>query len=60
MEASNFRSLFLLQYNQWAKTPKTAHELWPLAIDNVETIPIEEVYERNKRMVKYFRKDENS
>lgn len=53
--ASNFRALFHLQYNQWAKHGKQASELWPLSIDNKEELPEDELYKRNERIIKAYR-----
>ena len=57
--ASNFRALFHLQYNQWAKYTKSAQELWPLSIDeNVQVLSEEEMYERNARIIAEFERSQ--
>lgn len=53
--SSNFRALFHLQFNQWAKYSKSAHELWPLSIDeNVQVLSEDEMYARNARIIAEF------
>ncbi len=50
--ASNFRALFTIQYNQFAKHAKGATELWPLSIDShKEELNAEDMYARNKRVI---------
>lgn len=57
--ASNFRALFQLQFNQWAKLGerKSASELWPLSIDENEVEPLtdEEMYKRNEEIINKYR-----
>ena len=53
--ASNFRALFHLQFNQWSKERRSAHELWPLSIDNMPNeLTEEEMYERNAKIIKAY------
>lgn len=53
--SSNFRALFQLQFNQWAKHPKEAHILWPLSIDRtIEPLTDEEMYKRNAEIIRLF------
>lgn len=54
--AANFRALFTLTFNQYAKHPKEPHQLWPLQIDHVNDLSMEEVYERNKRIINSMEK----
>jgi len=57
--AENFRALFTLQYNQWAKPSdrKTPQQLWPLSIDEIEQMSEEEMYERNRLVIEdYYRR----
>lgn len=51
--SADFRSLFTLNYNQYSKTPKTCQQLWPLSIDTInnEKLEIDEIYERNKKII---------
>ena len=53
LRSNNFRSLFTLGYNQYAKHPKTQEQLWPLSIDKNSTnkMDIEDIYERNKKII---------
>jgi hypothetical protein len=54
VEASNFRALFYLNYNQWAKQKMSPQKLWPLSIDQAEKtkqLTMEEIYERNKKII---------
>lgn len=54
--ASNFRALFQLQYNQWAKHSKSAKELWPLSIDTVgNELTEDEMYERNRIIIEKYK-----
>ena len=55
--ASNFRALFQLQFNQWSRHPKQAHELWPLSIDenHIEQLTEEEMYKRNEQIINKYR-----
>lgn len=52
--AANFRRLFALQYNQWAKQGHQMKEwsLWPLSIDKTEIDEqeAEEMYKRNREI----------
>jgi len=52
--SANFRALFWLSFNQFAKTPKKAESLWPLSIDGDKTggVADEDMYERNTRIIK--------
>jgi len=50
--ASNFRALFALQYNQWAKHPMKPENLWPLDID--EKPDAKEIYKRNEKIIKDY------
>ena len=57
--SSNFRALYYLSFNQWAKTPMSAQELWPLSIDaetspDDENLTIEQIYERNAKFIELF------
>lgn len=55
--SANFRALYYLMFNQWAKTPKSPHELWPLSIDKEEDEePIEQTYERNRQLIEQLTK----
>lgn len=51
--SANFRALFQLQYNQWAKHPKQAEQLWPLSIDDRydEELTEDEMYARNAAII---------
>ena len=54
MDAANFRSLFTLGYNQYAKHPKSANQLWPLGIDGSNqssTMTADEMYARNRDII---------
>lgn len=54
--SENFRALFQLQYNQWAKFTKQASELWPLSIDDQpEVITDDEMYKRNEEIIRQYR-----
>jgi hypothetical protein len=53
--ASNFRALFWLGYNQNVKKgdQKSDKQLWPLpSIDGIMKKSTEDIYERNKRIIK--------
>lgn len=55
MMSANFRAIFHLQYNQWAKHAKSPSQLWPLSIDDKGLqLSEEEMYERNKRITEWF------
>jgi len=54
MDSANFRALFTLGYNQYAKSPKSATQLWPLGIDNTNqstTLTSDEMFQRNKQII---------
>lgn len=53
MRSANFRPIFAAICNQYAKTPKTLRDLWPLSIDGEyeEDEPIEKIYERNRQLI---------
>ena len=55
--SANFRALFHLQFNQWAKNPKSRHELWPLSIDEIpdSNLTMNEIYERNREIIARYR-----
>lgn len=51
--SDNFRALFTLQFNQWAKKSeqKKPSQLWPLSFDNNQKQTSEDMYERNKKLI---------
>lgn len=50
--SANFRALFSLHYNQWAKSKKSPEQLWQLSIDGgINNLTEEEMYERNKKVI---------
>lgn len=49
--SANFRALFTLQFNQYAKHPKNPDQLWPLSWDSANDMTMDEIYERNKRII---------
>lgn len=51
MMSANFRALFWLQFNQYAKTPKSQTQLWPLSFDHVNDETADEMYERNRKII---------
>lgn len=53
LRSNNFRSLFTLGYNQYAKHPKTQEQLWPLSIDKnlTKKMDIEDIYDRNRKII---------
>lgn len=58
--SANFRALFHLQYNQWAKHPKQAERLWPLSIDHIEDeLTEDEMYARNKAVIAAYLKSQS-
>lgn len=59
MMQANFRMLYGIQYNQWAKPRRTNAQLWPIpSIDGgeVEQLTEEEIYERNKEIIANYKK----
>jgi hypothetical protein len=57
--SANFRMLFTLTYNQWAKNAKSPETLWPLiSIDEtIEPLTEDEMYARNKAIIEQYTKD---
>jgi hypothetical protein len=59
INASNFRALFWLQFNQYSKHPKKAEDLWPLSVDQNSShgMTAEDMYERNKKVIENLTKN---
>jgi len=58
--SANFRALFHLQYNQWAKHPKQPEQLWPLSFDHTENeLTEEEMYARNAAIIATYLKSQS-
>jgi len=56
MMSANFRMLYTLQFNQWAKRgqQKQPAKLWPLSFDTDHELPAEEMYARNAEIIEQY------
>lgn len=61
VNSSNFRALFALTFNQWAKKgeAKSPEALWPLPMldDLVPKMTADEMFERNKQIAEWAAKN---
>jgi len=57
--SANFRMLFWLNHNQWAKYPKNPEYLWPLSSidEQIEVLTEDQMYERNKIIIEQYNKN---
>lgn len=51
VRSNDIRSLYTLTHNINAKHTKRPYQLWPLSIDSIYALTMDEIYERNKKIL---------